>query len=129
MFFPTAILLSAVGASAAPALATRQTPFEVMEQAPWSAGATNQWQIHASCNASERMQLEEGLAEAVQLATHAKAHINRWGNNSEIYQKYFGNAAPQTALGAYDVIISGDRAGALFRCDDPDGNCANMPSE
>ncbi|SMR53314.1 unnamed protein product [Zymoseptoria tritici ST99CH_3D1] len=130
----TSLLLTAIGASAAalpsvPSLETRQAPFEVLQAAPWDAGAVTEWQIHPSCNSSERLQLQQGLDEAVTLATHAKAHINRWGNSSEVYRKYFGNSPPFEAAGAYDIIINGDRAGALFRCDDPDGNCAAFPDE
>lgn len=80
--------------------------------------------IHSSCNATQRRQIEAGLNEAVELARHAKAHILRWGNESEIYRKYFGNRPTMEAVGAYDVIVNGDKANVLFRCDNPDGNCA-----
>jgi hypothetical protein len=69
------------------------------------------------------------LNEAVQLAQHAKDHINRWGNSSTIYRKYFGNAPTLEAIGAYDSIVNGNKAQTLFRCDDPDGNCAAFPSK
>ncbi|KAL8970067.1 MAG: hypothetical protein Q9197_004017, partial [Variospora fuerteventurae] len=69
------------------------------------------------------MQLRKGLADAVALADHAKAHILRWGNSSEHYRKYFGNAPSGEAIGYYEKVINGDKANALFRCDNPDGNC------
>lgn len=90
----------------------------------WNQGATTEWQIHSSCNASEARQIRRGLAEAVELAGHASEHILRWGNSSEIYQKYFGDAPTGEAIGFLEKIATGDRGGALFRCDDPDGNCA-----
>ncbi|OQV07549.1 hypothetical protein CLAIMM_11966 [Cladophialophora immunda] len=90
----------------------------------WAKGATTEWQIHSSCNASEARQLRQGLAEAVELAGHASEHILRWGNSSEIYQKYFGDAPTGEAIGFLEKIASGDRGGVLFRCDNPDGNCA-----
>lgn len=126
-----ALLLSfsAVTAVSAAPVAGRQAPFEVFQQAPWNAGAITEWQIHPSCNASARLQLSRGLAEAVELASHAKEHILRWGNSSEIYQKYFGNRPTVEAIGSLDVIVNGDKARALFRCDDPDGNCASFPSK
>ncbi|KAI4287933.1 MAG: hypothetical protein L6R35_002805 [Caloplaca aegaea] len=69
------------------------------------------------------MQLRKGLADAVALADHAKAHILRWGNSSEHYRKYFGNAPSGEAIGYYEKVINGDKGNALFRCDNPDGNC------
>ncbi|KAK4635949.1 Major allergen Asp f 2 [Fulvia fulva] len=124
----SAVLLTALTAVSAAPIEERQAPFEVTMQAAWNAGATPEWRIHSSCNASQRYQLEQGLNEAVMLAEHGRQHINRWGNNSEIYQKYFGNRPTFEAIGALDIIVNGDRAGALFRCDDPDQNCANMPT-
>ena len=89
----------------------------------WDDGATTDFVIHSSCNASETMQLRKGLADAVALADHAKAHILRWGNSSEHYRKYFGNAPSGEAIGYYEKVINGDKGNALFRCDNPDGNC------
>ncbi|GIC90936.1 major allergen Asp F2 [Aspergillus udagawae] len=90
----------------------------------WDAGAVTSYPIHSSCNATQRRQIEAGLDEAIELARHAKAHILRWGNESEIYRKYFSNRPTMEAIGAYDVIVNGDKADVLFRCDNPDGNCA-----
>lgn len=90
---------------------------------PWNAGATSEFVIHESCNASEVVQLRKGLADAVTLAEHAKEHILRFGNNSAHYQKYFGDAPSGEAIGYYEKVVNGDRGDALFRCDDPDGNC------
>jgi hypothetical protein len=90
----------------------------------WAAGATNEWPIHSSCNASQARQIRQGLAEAVELAEHAVAHILRWGNDSEIYRKYFGDAPAGEAVGWLEKVASGDRGAVLFRCDNPDGNCA-----
>ncbi|KAL8703702.1 MAG: hypothetical protein Q9201_003123 [Fulgogasparrea decipioides] len=89
----------------------------------WDDGATRDFVIHESCNASETIQLRKGLADAVSLANHAKQHILRWGNSSEHYQKYFGAAPSGEAIGYYEKVINGDRGNALFRCDNPDGNC------
>lgn len=130
MFSLGSLLLSAVAVAAVPTpVEERQAqPFAVTLQQPWNAGAVTEWNIHNSCNASQRYQLQQGLDEAVQLAEHAKAHIARWGNDSAVYRKWFGNRPSVEALGSYDILINGDRANALFRCDDPDGNCGNMPS-
>lgn len=133
MLFSYTPLLAAAASltavSAAP-IEERQAPFEITLQAPWNSGAVTEFQIHPSCNASQRLQIQTGLNEAVQLAQHAKEHVLRWGNSSDIFRKYFGANAPTfEAIGAYDIIVNGDRGNALFRCDDPDGNCALMPSE
>ncbi|CEL05170.1 Putative Antigen 1 [Aspergillus calidoustus] len=79
--------------------------------------------IHHSCNATEQRQLATALQETVDLVSHAKTHILRWGNESAIYRKYFGDRPSITAIGAYDIIINGNPDHVLFRCDNPDGNC------
>lgn len=122
------IALAASVAAAVP-LDPRHVAFETVLQEPWNSGAVNDFRIHASCNASQALQIREGLAEAVELAQHAKEHILRYGNSSSIYRKYFGNNPPISAIGAYEIIVHGDRANALFRCDDPDSNCKNNPSK
>lgn len=90
MFTLRSLFLSAVAVSAIPTpVEERQAqPFAVTLQQPWNAGAVTEWNIHTSCNASERYQLKKGLAEAVELAEHAKAHIARWGNDSAVYRKW-----------------------------------------
>ncbi|KAL1622881.1 Prenylated Rab acceptor protein 1 [Diplodia seriata] len=93
------------------------TPFD------WAAGATKDYPIHASCNATERALLSKGLNEAIKLAQHAKEHILRYGNSSEYYTKYFGDAPTGEPIGWFERIVSADRGGIWFRCDDIDGNC------
>lgn len=93
--------------------------------APWNAGAVNQFPIHSSCNATQRRQIELGLNETITLASHAKDHILRWRNESEIYKKYFGDRPSMEAIGAFDIVVNGDKKDILFRCDNPDGNCDN----
>src|SRR6478735_624618 len=84
----------------------------------WTAGWTSEYPIHQSCNATLRSQLEEALDETVQLAKHARDHLLRWGDKSEFSQKYFGNSST-LAIGWYDRVISADKTGMTFRCDDP----------
>jgi hypothetical protein len=117
-------------AAIAAALPTRETsegnksqPFSEIELAPWNAGAVNRFPIHSSCNATQRRQIELGLNETITLAEHAKDHILRWRNESEIYRKYFGDRPSMEAIGAFDVVVNGDKKNVLFRCDNPDGNC------
>lgn len=90
----------------------------------WDHGATDEFPIHASCNATETRMLRKALAEAVELAEHATRHVLRWGNSSAHYQKYFGNAPTGEVIGWLQKIVRGDRSRTLFRCDNPDGNCA-----
>lgn len=123
------LLLTVLSAAFAAPVHERQAPFQVLNQAAWNAGAVTDWRIHESCNSSQEYQLRQGLQEAVDLASHAKDHIARWGNESSIYRKYFGTAPTPEAMGALELVVSGDRAHALFRCDDPDGQCVNEPSE
>ncbi|KAJ5090885.1 hypothetical protein N7532_009569 [Penicillium argentinense] len=112
------IFLLAAAAVALPTSGSNQTkPFI------WDGGAVSQFPIHSSCNATQRRQIEVGLSEAVFLAAHARDHILRWRNESEIYRKYFGDSPSMEPIGAYDVVVNGDRKHSLFRCDNPDGNC------
>ncbi|KAJ2990053.1 hypothetical protein NUW58_g3150 [Xylaria curta] len=89
----------------------------------WAAGATTAYPIHGSCNATERALLSKGLNDAITLAAHAKDHVLRFGNSSEFYTKYFGASPTAEVIGWYDKIVSADRSGTWFRCDDIDGNC------
>ncbi|KEF59555.1 uncharacterized protein A1O9_04399 [Exophiala aquamarina CBS 119918] len=118
-----ALLLSAVtGVLAAPTrLETRQDSNPTVKS--WDAGAVTQYPIHESCNATQAHQIALGLNETVILAQHAKEHVLRFSNNSEIYRRYFGDRPPYEVIGAYDIIVNGDKGDVLFRCDNPDGNC------
>lgn len=128
------LLLGASSALASPARIARQATVTVTQtvDAPsasstaWNAGAVVDYPIHSSCNSTERAQLVRGLEEAIKLSQHAKDHILRWGNSSEIYQKYFGNASTGEPIGWFDKVVNGDKAGVIFRCDDPDKNCATQ---
>ncbi|TGO68716.1 hypothetical protein BELL_0814g00020 [Botrytis elliptica] len=50
------------------------------------------------------------------------------GNKSEIFRKYFGKGPTATPMGWFDKIASSNRAGIVFRCDDPDRNCETQDS-
>jgi len=121
------LILSAAVAVALPVAdnskGDRPQPFSQNGLAPWNAGAVDQYSIHSSCNATQRRQIELGLNETVILADHAKAHILRWRNESEIYRKYFGDSPSMEPIGAFDIVLNGDKKDILFRCDNPDGNC------
>ncbi|KAL4978711.1 putative peptidase family-domain-containing protein [Aspergillus desertorum] len=113
------LLALALALCAAPiaALPAQQTPLPLEEP------IKSPFPIHHSCNATEQRQLATALQDTVTLAQHAKDHILRWGNESSIYRKYFGDRPSLTAVGAYDIIINGNPDSILFRCDNPDGNC------
>lgn len=122
-----ALLLSfAATTFAAPAtvqpVERQSAPFQ-HEMSAWDAGAVSQYPIHSSCNATQRAQLAAGLNETILLVKHAKEHVLRWGNSSELYQKYFGELPPYEVIGSLDMVVSGDKGAVLFRCDNPDGNC------
>ncbi|KAK2004396.1 zincin [Colletotrichum falcatum] len=126
-----ALLLSAL-ADATP-LARRQASGTVSASVPpaptpydWSAGWQRTFPIHQSCNSTLRAQLEAALAETQQLAAHARDHILRFGNSSEHVRRYFGDAPAATPAGWYDRVVSADKTGMTFRCDDPDRNCATQ---
>lgn len=122
--FKTIVLYIAATAIAAPLEGRQSAPFQ-QQMSAWDAGAVTSYPIHSSCNATQRAQIAAGLNETILLAEHAKEHILRWGNSSELYQKYFGQLPPYEAIGAFDQVVNGDKGAVLFRCDNPDGNCAN----
>ncbi|OCT48355.1 Major allergen Asp f 2 [Cladophialophora carrionii] len=124
MLLTILFLTTVVPTSALPLQARQSDDLAPLQSATaWRAGAVTEFQIHASCNASQAHQLRAALAETVDLARHAKEHVLRWGNSSEHYQKYFGDAPSGEVVGYLDKIVSGDRGSSLFRCDNPDGNC------
>lgn len=131
--FVAATVLLSIPAFAIPTplgFSKRHDAFEIVEQRPWNAGAVDEFRIHQSCNASQAFQLRRGLNEAIELAQHARDHVNRYGSTSDIYKKYFGVSALSTdVIGAFDIVVNGNKAESLFRCDDPDGNCEMMPSQ
>lgn len=92
----------------------------------WAEGWTKDYTIHPSCNSTLRRQLREGLDEAVALAEHAKDHLLKFGAESDFVQKYFGNGSTAPPVGWYDRIVNADKTGVVFRCDDPDRNCATQ---
>jgi hypothetical protein len=67
--------------------------------------------------------IQHGLDEAMTLVGHARDHILRYGNSSEVYTKYFGDAPTGEPIGWFTKIADGDKSGILFRCDNIDGNC------
>ncbi|KAK2612271.1 Prenylated Rab acceptor protein 1 [Conoideocrella luteorostrata] len=130
--FSTALLLSPALASPVDVRASTPTltiavPIEstAHNAHKWAAGWKTDFPIHESCNSSLRAQLQQGLDESVKLAQHARDHLLRWGHESKQAQKYFGNTTAH-AIGWYDRIISADKSAMLFRCDDPDKNCATQ---
>lgn len=82
--------------------------------------------IHESCNATERHELKFALDEAVVLARHAKEHVLIHGHTSPIFSKYFGSGPTAPIIGWMEKVASANRDGIIFRCDDPDRNCATQ---
>lgn len=128
--YTSLMLLGASTALAGPLVARQQSAgptVTVTAAAPsstaWNAGAVDEFPIHASCNSTQRAYIYNGLQETLTICKQARNHILRWGNSSEIYQKYFGDAPTGEPIGWFTKIIDGDKAGVLFRCDNPDGNC------
>lgn len=90
---------------------------------PQPAFAVSGFPIHASCNGTERHQLEKAFADTIKLAQAAAQHIYSHGNGSSLFTKYFGEAPTAEVIGWYEKVVYGNREGVLFRCDDIDGNC------
>ncbi|CAM1510678.1 Fc.00g010130.m01.CDS01 [Cosmosporella sp. VM-42] len=131
----TAALLLFYGALASPIAVREESITQTVtatqasstsEAYDWSSGWTKNFPIHQSCNSTLRHQLAAGLDETFQLAQHARDHLLHFGNKSEFTQKYFGNGSTSVPIGWYERIINADKTGMLFRCDDPDLNCATQ---
>lgn len=72
---------------------------------------TSEIPIHASCNASQAMQLRRGIFDTKRLAREAADHLFKHGNTSELFQTYFGSAAdPAVPIGIYERILEVDTA-------------------
>lgn len=132
--FTSLMLLGAAVVTASPLAVREATTVTVTAPAgaiatAWDAGAVPQFPIHASCNATQYQYIRNGLEETLTISRQARDHILRWGNSSAIYQKYFGNAPTGEPIGWFTKIVNGDKAGVLFRCDDPDQNCATQSSK
>ncbi|KAK4222371.1 putative allergen Asp f2-like protein [Podospora fimiseda] len=117
MRFTTVITILPLLASASP-LSPRQETVTT---------TTPLFPIHSSCNITLSRQLTRAFEETVQLASHARDHLLRYGQTSPFVQKYFGvNASTIVPLGIFSRVASGDRGNMTFRCDDPDRNCATQ---
>jgi hypothetical protein len=133
--FTSLMLFGAAAVSASPLVARQATTVAVTADpaaatsTAWDVGAVHQYPIHASCNASQHQYIRNGLDEAMTISRQARDHILRWGNSSAIYQKYFGNASTGEPIGWFTKVVDGDKNGVIFRCDDPDQNCATQDSE
>jgi hypothetical protein len=90
---------------------------------PWDAGGTPEFPIHGSCNVSEVIQLRKHLGDMKMVANHAIDRILRYGNESELFVKWFGASPTAQPIGWYERLARADRTGFQFRCDDPDGFC------
>lgn len=135
MFKSTTAAILLFGAAAATPIFGRDEPSQTKSAAQstqtntvydWADGWAKEYPIHRSCNATLRRQLTTALDETVQLAQHARDHILRYGHKSEFVQKYFGNGSTAQPIGWYDRVVNADKSGMLFRCDDPDKNCATQ---
>lgn len=62
--------------------------------------------IHESCDASQRMQLERGLFDMKRLCRTAADHILEFGNQSSLFTTYFGEGAdPAVPLGIFERLL------------------------
>lgn len=65
----------------------------------WAADWNRDIQIHSSCNRTQYIQLIDAWEETKDLSAHARDHTSRYGNDSEIYRKYFGEAPTAEVIG------------------------------
>lgn len=131
-FLAFSVLTFLVSSATCSPLLQRQTasppsiPSDKLPSYTHAADLTIPFPIHESCNITLRRQLEHALDETAQLAYYAKRHLLLHGLDSLFVNKYFGNHSTATAIGWYDRILSASKFDVLFRCDDPDKNCATQ---
>lgn len=77
--------------------------------------------IHESCNATQREYLNRAFEEVNILAQWGKDYIVTNGINDTLYEKFFGIGDYVSVVGAIDALITSNKQGMLFRCDDIDG--------
>lgn len=147
--------LNALSAAALPLVSTEAATLPATSQLTttsrdstaydWQKGYVSEFPIHSSCNSTERRELTEALRQTVEMAEQAKNHSKSLsakkclniqltitsvlvhGNKSPIFIKYFGEkGATAVPMGWYQKVVSGNRDGLLFRCDDIDRNCATQ---
>lgn len=117
-------LVSAAPASSVDAVTVTTVVDSASTGYDWSANWLQTFPIHNSCNETNYNQLVAGLAEAQELAAHARDHTVRFGNNSNFFRKYFGDDTPSgEVVGIFENVVRADKKDVLFRCDDIDGNC------
>ncbi|KAK6910705.1 hypothetical protein I203_104737 [Kwoniella mangroviensis CBS 8507] len=81
--------------------------------------------IHESCNATQRRMLEKALSDTFEVATVAQEYVVKNGAEDPVFQKYFGKEkeAYSTVVGVWESLLTSNKDGVIFRCDNPDGNC------
>ncbi|KAI5856876.1 putative peptidase family-domain-containing protein [Tricharina praecox] len=82
-------------------------------------------QLHATCNSTNTAQLTAALQDTAELSLVARQYLLENGRTDPVFTKYFGvNGTTAPVVGVFDNIVSANKPGVLFRCDDVDGNCA-----
>ncbi|TNY23476.1 putative peptidase family-domain-containing protein [Rhodotorula diobovata] len=126
----SSLIAASATVQAAPFFASRPPPKALAKRAEpktWQSHVSDV-QIHESCNASQSAYLRNGLDDMKRIAEHAHDRILTLGEQDPLYVKYFGNASSAAASGLYAQIVWGNKPGVLLRCDNPDGNCAELTS-
>lgn len=107
-------LLLAIGAAASPILVPRALQ-------EYSADV----EIHSSCNTTQRRMLERAFDDFGEITQFARDYVQTNGAKDPVFGLYFGKEpeAYPAVIGAYQALLSSNKKGVVFRCDDVDGNC------
>ncbi|VVT51196.1 uncharacterized protein SAPINGB_P003016 [Magnusiomyces paraingens] len=115
---------ASASASASTSSASSAVASTAVSSYNWNDGFTPTISIRSSCNATNSNILSRALSDTIDVAQHARLHLLRYGNSSDIFPRYFGNAsAAAEPLGWYDFLANGDKSGLVLRCDDVDDRC------
>lgn len=86
---------------------------------------TQDIEVHESCNSTQRRMLNDALADTFEMATFARDYAATNGPEDPIFTKYFGTdpKAFSAVIGIWEALLTSNKQGVLFRCDNIDGNC------
>lgn len=94
----------------------------------WNPDFQKDFTINNTCNASESSVLSSALHQAIEVSEHARQHLLRYGNSSDIFKKYFGHNPPFIPLGVYDFLSNGNKGNFTFGCQDFEKKCNSTTS-
>lgn len=96
--------------------------------AGWDFDFEGNYFVNGTCSSDNGRLVVSALAQAVNVAEHARKHLLRYRNSSDAFKRYFGTSPAACPLGVYDLISNGDNSDISFTCEDLDNKCNSTSS-